>query len=140
MIVSLINRMKRKGKLRKTRKQRAGGTRVMTARIYIDPQGQERVAIYNDFTEEQRLEYLRLLANDLLESTQPPNTFLLSFKAAPIDYTANEPDIYFNHMNRRPNGGFKEIDFPPGLSHRLEEIVLPIDIFGERYFVYFSPQ
>lgn len=133
------NRMKRKGKTRRQRKQRAGGTRVMTARIYIDPQGQERVAIYSDFTEEQRMEYLRLLANDLLEYTQPINTFLLSFKAPPIDYTANEPDIYFNHMSRTPNGGMKEIDFPSRIPYHLERIVLPMDIFGERYFVYFSP-
>lgn len=131
--------MKRKGKLRKTRKQRAGGTRQMAARIYIDPQGQGRVNVHQDLTQEQFQELLHQFSIYLEGFTSGGRGFVISYPFESVNSSINDHDFIFRHVRASPEGHAEVIDFPPTLPHRLEQVAAAIDVFGERYFLLFSP-
>lgn len=133
--------MKRKAKTQRRRKgQRGGSTRQMAARFYIDPQGTERVNIHHDLTEEQ---FRRLLGQvgDYLQtlSTAGAEGFVLRYPTDRINYEENEPDTTFTHVRvLLPQREIEEINFPPGVSYHLEQLLLPVDLEGVRYYVAFS--
>lgn len=133
--------MKRKSKTqRRRREQKGGSTRQMAIRFYIDPEASERVHIHDDMTEQQ-FRILLGLVGDYLQtfSTAGGEGFMLRYPNHRINYEENEPDSIFTHVRvLLPQRQTEEINFPPGLSHRLEQVLLPVDVEGARYYATFS--
>lgn len=133
--------MKRKSKTqRRRREQKGGSTRQMAIRFYIDPQGTERVHIHDDMTEQQYRILLGLVGDYLQTfSTAAAEGFMLKYPTDRINYEENEPDATFTHVRvLLPQREIEEINFPAGLSHRLEQVLLPVDVEGARYYATFS--
>jgi hypothetical protein len=130
----------RRKKTRKQRAQKGGSTRQMSLRVFLNPQGTERIRIHYDMTQEQFLELLTQVGDYLQGfSAEEGKGFLLTYPVDTINYEINEPDARFTHVQvLLPQREIEEIDFPPGLSYRLEQVLLPVDVEGARYYITFS--
>lgn len=126
--------MKRKGKTRRQRKQRAGGTRQLKMAIYADPQRLHRININN--LDERRLGSIILgtqgyLRDNYLRSTDT-NMYIGSY-----NLLTNTILIRYGTMNEDMQN-INEKDFPPGAAQKIlnESITLTV-IDNDKYYLSF---
>lgn len=139
----IINRMKgqrqkHQYKTRKIRKQRAGGTRQMTARLY----NEDNQRVYLHTLDPDRVNAISMAIRYFLSSRfASENSFVLK---SPEDSLGNEarPDYIITYgefaRNNTINMRFTPKNFPPRAPFFMERNELPFNIGGQLFIVRFS--